>query len=105
MPVNLFLNSGSWVATPTGHVFRWHFLIIIQPEATNGAVENPNSSAPSKAPIITSRPVRKPPSTWTVILSRNLLMTRVWCVSLIPISHGDPACLIDVSGLAPVPPS
>ena len=34
-----------------------------QPDTIKGAVAKPNSSAPNNAPIITSRPVRKPPST------------------------------------------
>ena len=48
---------------PTGHVLRWQTRIITQPAATSGAVEKPNSSAPSSAPMSTSRPVRRPPST------------------------------------------
>ena len=50
-------SSGSWVAIPTGHVFRWQTRIMMQPSAISGAVEKPNSSAPSSAPITTSRPV------------------------------------------------
>lgn len=41
---------------PTGHVLRWHFLIIVHPMAIRGAVLKPNSSAPSMAAITTSRP-------------------------------------------------
>ena len=105
MPVNFFLKSGFCVAIPTGQVFRWHFLIIIHPEAINGAVAKPNSSAPNKAPIITSLPVLNPPSTWRDVLPLKPLRTRVCWVSAKPISQGEPACFIDVSGLAPVPPS
>ena len=36
---------------PTGHVFRWHLRIMMQPSTTSGAVAKPNSSAPSNAPI------------------------------------------------------
>jgi hypothetical protein len=36
---------------------------------------------------------------------RSFSRTSVWWVSAMPISHGLPACLIEVSGLAPVPPS
>ena len=36
---------------------------IRQPAAISGAVAKPNSSAPSSAPMMTSRPVRRPPST------------------------------------------
>lgn len=41
---------------PTGQVFRWHFLIMVQPRTISGAVENPISSAPRRAPITMSRP-------------------------------------------------
>jgi hypothetical protein len=34
---------------PTGQVFRWHLRIMMQPSATSGMVEKPNSSAPSSA--------------------------------------------------------
>ncbi|COX31036.1 Uncharacterised protein [Mycobacterium tuberculosis] len=56
-PVNRSRSNGFWVATPTGHVSRWHTRIMMQPATTNGAVANPNSSAPSSVAIITSRPV------------------------------------------------
>ncbi len=36
---------------------------------------------------------------------RRLFSTSVWCVSARPSSHGMPACLIEVCGEAPVPPS
>ncbi len=36
---------------------------------------------------------------------RSRSRTRVWWVSARPISQGEPACLIEVSGEAPVPPS
>jgi hypothetical protein len=36
---------------------------------------------------------------------RSLFSTSVCCVSASPISQGLPACLIDESGEAPVPPS
>jgi hypothetical protein len=52
----------SCVAMPTGQVLRWHLRIIIQPMVMSGAVEKPNSSAPSKTPIATSRPVLSCPS-------------------------------------------
>lgn len=47
---------GSCVATPTGHVLRWHFRIMMQPMAMRGAVEKAYSSAPRSAAITTSRP-------------------------------------------------
>jgi hypothetical protein len=61
--------------------------------------------APSSAPITTSRPVFICPSTCTAMRPRRRLSTSVCCVSASPSSHGDPACLIDDSGEAPVPPS
>ena len=93
------------MATPTGQVLRWHLRIMMQPAAISGAVAKPNSSAPSSAPMTTSRPVRTPPSTCTAMRPLSRLATSVWCVSASPISHGLPACLMEVSGEAPVPPS
>ena len=55
-PTKRLRSTGSCVATPTGQVLRWHTRIITQPAAISGAVEKPNSSAPSSAPITTSRP-------------------------------------------------
>ena len=49
-------SSGSCVAMPTGHVFRWQARIITQPVAISGAVAKPISSAPSSAATTTSRP-------------------------------------------------
>ena len=37
LPVNFLRSSGSCVATPTGHVFRWQTRIITQPDTTSGA--------------------------------------------------------------------
>ncbi len=105
VPVKRLRSSGFWVAIPTGQVSRWQTRIMMQPDTTSGAVAKPNSSAPSRAPITTSRPVFSGPSTWTTIRSRRPLETSVCCVSARPSSHGIPACLSDVRGLAPVPPS
>ena len=90
---------------PTGQVSRWHTRIITQPDTTSGAVAKPNSSAPSSAPITTSRPVFSCPSTCTTMRSRSPLTSSVCWVSARPNSQGAPACFSDVSGLAPVPPS
>ena len=49
-------STGFWVAIPTGQVSRWQTRIMMQPDTTSGAVAKPNSSAPSSAPITTSRP-------------------------------------------------
>jgi hypothetical protein len=98
-------SSGFWVATPTGQVSRWQTRIMMQPDTTSGAVAKPNSSAPSSAAIITSRPVFSWPSACTTMRSRRPLSSSVCWVSARPSSHGAPACLSDVSGEAPVPPS
>ena len=90
---------------PTGHVLRWQTRIMMQPIAISGAVEKPNSSAPSSAPITTSRPVFICPSTSTVIRERRSLSSSVCWVSASPISQGTPADWIDDCGEAPVPPS
>ena len=93
------------MAIPTGHVFKWQALIIIQPDATKGAVENPNSSAPRRQAIATSRPVFIWPSHSITTLPLKSLSTNVCWASAIPNSQGSPACFKDVSGEAPVPPS
>ena len=56
LPLNLARSSGFWVAMPTGQVSRWQTRIMMQPETTSGAVAKPYSSAPSSAPMTTSRP-------------------------------------------------
>ena len=105
LPVNFLRSSGFCVATPTGQVLRWQTRIMMQPTATSGAVEKPYSSAPSSAATTTSRPVLSWPSVSTTIRLRRLLSTSTWCVSARPSSQGMPACLMLVSGDAPVPPS
>ncbi|MNT11904.1 hypothetical protein D3C72_1468110 [compost metagenome] len=105
LPWNFLRSCGSCVATPTGQVFRWHLRIMMQPSATSGAVAKPNSSAPSSAPITTSRPVFIWPSACTRMRLRRPLSISVCCVSARPSSQGVPACLIDDHGEAPVPPS
>ena len=105
LPVKRLRSSGFWVATPTGQVSRWQTRIITQPDTTSGAVANPNSSAPSRAAITTSRPVFSWPSTCTTIRSRSSFSSSVCWVSARPSSHGAPACFREVSGEAPVPPS
>ncbi len=78
---------------------------MMQPIVIIGAVEKPNSSAPRQAAMTTSRPVLKPPSVSSETRERSPLSTSVWCASARPSSQGRPACLMLVSGLAPVPPS
>ena len=56
-PVNRLRSTGFWVAMPTGQVSRWQTRIMMQPSTTRGALAKPNSSAPSRAATITSRPV------------------------------------------------
>ena len=57
LPLNRARSSGFWVATPTGQVSRWQTRIMMHPDTTSGALAKPNSSAPSSAAMITSRPV------------------------------------------------
>ena len=105
VPWKRLRSSGSWVAMPTGHVFRWQARIMMQPVAISGAVEKPNSSAPRHAAMATSRPVFSWPSVWTVMRERRSFFSSVCWVSARPISHGTPAAWIELSGEAPVPPS
>ena len=95
VPAKRRRSSGSCVAMPTGQVLRWQTRIMMQPAATSGAVEKPNSSAPSSAPTMTSRPVRRPPSTCSRTRPRSALPTSTCCVSARPSSQGTPACRID----------
>mmetsp|Transcript_41654 Transcript_41654/g.70794 ORF Transcript_41654/g.70794 Transcript_41654/m.70794 type:complete len:201 (-) Transcript_41654:3255-3857(-) len=104
-PLNFLRSSGSWVAMPTGQVLRWHLRIMMQPSAIRGAVEKPNSSAPSNAATTTSRPFLSCPSVWRRIRDLSPLSTRVWCASASPNSHGRPAPFTPVHAAAPVPPS
>ena len=90
---------------PTGQVFKWHALIIIHPEATSGAVEKPNSSAPKRHAIATSLPVFSCPSHSITTLPLKSFNTSVCWASAIPSSQGKPACFSEVNGDAPVPPS
>ena len=77
----------------------------MHPEATSGAVEKPNSSAPNKQATATSLPVFNCPSHSITTLPLKSFNTSVCCASAIPSSHGRPACFNEVSGEAPVPPS
>ena len=104
VPWNLARSAGSCVAMPTGQVLRWHLRIMMQPMATSGAVEKPNSSAPSSAAMVTSRPVCSLPSVCRRMRPRRSFITSTWCASASPSSQGAPACLMELSGLAPVPP-
>mmetsp|Transcript_67085 Transcript_67085/g.165485 ORF Transcript_67085/g.165485 Transcript_67085/m.165485 type:complete len:261 (+) Transcript_67085:2542-3324(+) len=105
MPLNFLRSSGSCVATPTGHTLRWHLRIMMQPSDTRGAVEKPHSSAPSIMALTTSWPVLSWPSVSRITRSRRSFITRVWCVSARPSSHGRPVDLIPPHWAAPVPPS
>ncbi len=105
LPLNLFLNISSCVATPTEQLFRLQCLSIMQPRTTSAAVANPNSSAPSMEAITMSRPVLICPSVCSLTRLLRSLRTSVWCVSEMPSSHGRPACFIELMGDAPVPPS
>ena len=105
-PMKCFARSTSCcVATPVAQLLRWQMRRYLQPSATIGAVPKPKLSAPRIAALMTSRPVFRPPSVCRRTRSRRPFVRSVWCVSASPSSHGVPAYLIEVSGLAPVPPS
>ena len=104
VPSNLARRASSWVHTPTGQVLEWHWRTMMQPMATSEAVPMPYSSAPSRAAMTTSRPVLMPPSVRRVTRWRRWFKVSTWLTSARPISHGVPAYLIEVCGLAPVPP-
>ena len=103
-PVKRARRTGSCVAMPTEQVFRWHLRIMMQPMEISGMVAKPNSSAPSRAAITTSRPVWSLPSVCTRMRLRRSLSSRTCWVSARPSSQGRPACLMELSGEAPVPP-
>ena len=105
VPVNLARKRSSWTHTPTGQVFEWHCRTMMQPMATRLSVPMPNSSAPRIAAITMSRPVFKPPSVRSFTRWRRPFNVSTWLASERPISHGVPAYLMLVSGLAPVPPT
>ena len=71
-PSKFLRSSGFWVAMPAGQVSRWQTRIMTQPRVTSGPVAKPNSSAPSRAAMTTSRPVLSWPSVSTTIRLRRL---------------------------------
>ncbi len=85
-------------------MLEWHWRTMMQPMATSEAVPTPYSSAPSMAAITTSRPVLMPPSVRSRTVWRRRFRVSTWWTSDRPISQGRPANLIEVWGLAPVPP-
>ncbi len=93
------------VATPVAQLFKWQMRKYLQPSAIIGAVPKPKLSAPRIAALTTSRPVLRPPSVCTSTRPRRPLARNTCCASDKPNSHGVPAYLTLVSGLAPVPPS
>ena len=105
VPVNLARRRSSWLHTPTGQVLEWHCRTMMQPMAIRLAVPMPNSSAPSMAAMTMSRPVRMPPSARRVTWWRRLFRVSTWLASDRPISQGPPACLMELCGEAPVPPT
>ena len=83
----------------------WQIRAITQPSAIIAMEPKPNSSAPINAPIRTSQPLFRPPSTRKMTRSRKLFSINTRCTSVKPNSQGLPACLIEERGDAPVPPS
>ena len=102
---NFARSSGRCVAIPTGQVSRWQDRTIRQPSAISTAVPNDTSSAPSSAATITSRPVFMPPSA----RSRDPPAEAARHERALGLGEAElprrAACLIEESGLAPVPPS
>mmetsp|Transcript_4601 Transcript_4601/g.13963 ORF Transcript_4601/g.13963 Transcript_4601/m.13963 type:complete len:251 (+) Transcript_4601:2205-2957(+) len=105
VPGNFFLSSSLWLATPTGQLLVWQILAMTQPVAIMARVPNPYSSAPRRALIMTSLPHLRPPSARRITLSLSLFCVREMWASARPSSSGPPQCLIELTGLAPVPPS
>ena len=100
------MRSASFcVVTPTGQLLVWQMRAMMHPSAIMAMVPKPYSSPPLSAASTMSHPVLSPPSTRSSTRSRSLFSTSVRCTSVSPSSHGTPACLIDDSGDAPVPPS
>ena len=89
---------------PTGHWSVWQTRAMTQPSAISAAVPKPYSSAPSNVASTTSRPLRRSPSTRRRTRSRRPLPMSVRCASARPSSQGIPACLIEFSDAAAVPP-
>jgi len=97
-------STGSWVATPTGQVFRWHLRIMMQPAAISGARwrsrthRRPAARRQPRPRAVRAR--RHPPARRCA--SGRPLSSRVCWVSARPISQGEPAWVSEVRGLAPV---
>ena len=106
LPSNFLRSTGSCVAMPTGQVLRWQTRIMMQPERDQrGAWRSRTPRRRAARRSTTSRPVLSWPSVSTRMRPRRSFITSTCCVSARPSSHGTPACLIEVSGEAPVPPS
>mmetsp|Transcript_9151 Transcript_9151/g.30125 ORF Transcript_9151/g.30125 Transcript_9151/m.30125 type:complete len:265 (-) Transcript_9151:820-1614(-) len=98
-------SSSRCDATPTGQLLVWQTRAMMQPVAIIAMVPNPYSSEPMRAESTTSEPLLSPPSHLSTTRSRSPFASRVLCASINPISTGPPACLIELMGDAPVPPS
>src|SRR5690606_19031613 len=83
---------------------RLHLAVDLHHDAAAQAAQR-TRSAPSRAVMTTSRPVFIWPWTCTTMRLRRPFSTSVCWVSDKPSSQGVPACLMDDSGEAPVPPS
>mmetsp|Transcript_30564 Transcript_30564/g.40375 ORF Transcript_30564/g.40375 Transcript_30564/m.40375 type:complete len:227 (-) Transcript_30564:3696-4376(-) len=105
VPGKRLRSSSFWVVMPTGQLLVWQTRAIMHPSATMAMVPKPYSSAPNRAAIITSHPDFKPPSTRRSTRSRKPFCIKVRCTSVKPSSQGLPACLMELRGDAPVPPS
>ncbi len=74
---------------------------MMQPITINGPVAKPNSSAPNMHAMAMSRPSSTGRRLQTDAAAQVVHHQRLVRLSAMPSSHGSPAYLIDVSGLAP----
>ena len=91
LPAKRFLRHAFCVAMPTGQVSCWQSRCIRQPSETSAGVPKPNSSAPSRHAIATSRPSMSFESASTTTRERRPFRSSVCCVSARPSSRGSPA--------------
>ncbi len=105
VPVNRLRSTGSCVATPTGQVLRWHLRIMMQPgrdQRRGGEAEFVRAQQRADGDVAAGAQA-------AVDLHRDAAAQIVEQQRLLRFGKadfpGDPACVSEVSGLAPVPPS
>ena len=106
LPANFLRSTGSCVAMPTGQVFRWHLRIMMQPRSDQrrrgeaellGAEQRGDHDVAAGAHLAVGL---QDDAAAQVVLARAPGAFRPGRAP-----RGRPACLIEVSGDAPVPPS